>query len=178
MPKLKDKRISGTGYDPETMEGKAAIRQLKHSKKSKDNKLYEIDTDKIKNLIDTYISSKIIIDYDTNEIIGFKEVSRAGLRRYIKISRNQYLLWLKGYVSESDKDNEDVVYNYELEDSMREADDFITQVLSETWGKQGEQTRIKLMEGMGEIPSNKTEINANIRIGGLTKPKNWKKGSK
>lgn len=165
----KPKRVSGTGYNPETMEGKAALRVMKYSKLSADGINYEIDTDKIKDIIEGYIdedrrTKTRTITYKNGTSVEEEyllPISRVGLRRALDISRDTYSIWLHGYVKRSEIEEEGVTANINLSDAIRTGDDAIIQYLVESNGKYGTQKDIKLLETYGEIATkdNPTIIN-------------------
>jgi len=191
MPKLKDKRISGTGYDPETMEGKAALRRLKFEKISKDGKHHEIDTAKIEQTVLDYINikSREYKQYiyknkgkpneEVKEVTLYKPVSEAGIRIALdNICPQTYRRWLKGYVSQEDMENEDVECNLDLCNALRAGENEIARYLFEDEDSNKSSITIRRLETLGEITPSKSVIDANIWTGKIPKPKNWKRGSK
>jgi hypothetical protein len=162
----KGEKISGV-YDLADKNGKLGAAALKYRKDNPDNTA-EIDTERLKTLIDKYIYNNSIREIDESSgeeiITGYRPVSRAGLRYYLDISPSTYLLWLKGYVTESDVQDDSVRSNYNLSNALNAGDSFIRMVLSETWNKYGETTRVKLMETMGEIAPAKVEAEVNINL--------------
>jgi len=158
--KLTEQRASGTGYDIKTMSGKAAVNHLKYSIKAKDG-TYEIDTNKIREIVKEYTSTK-------------ENINRVGLRRALDISRDTYLMWLKGYVSRNDEEDENVKVNSQLTDAMRAGDDAILESLITSDDKYSQTKNIRLLESYGELMPQKqiNEINANINLGKFGK---WSK---
>mgnify|MGYP000990096276 CR=1 FL=1 len=164
------KRISGTGYNPLTMEGKAAIRQLKYGTFGVDG-TFEIDVDKIAEVVNAYIEGHIRPANGEEDKVEQLPISRVGLRLALEISRDTYARWLQGYVSQNDIDDENVKPNIELSEAIRAGDDRIMQYLVETCDKYGDTKRIRLLETYGEIgpAQTKTEISASISLGKWSK---------
>lgn len=178
-PKERPKRISGTGYDINTMSGKAAVQHLTYSRQAP-NGTYEIDTERIRAICEQYISleareqrtvTRNKRDGTETITITYKPISRQGLRRALGIGRQAYLLWLEGYVSAADKEDEDCLPNNELIEAMRAGDDAIMQYLAEDDDKYSQTKQIRLLESYGEIAPAKQvrEISAKIELGKLGK---------
>lgn len=145
-------RISGTGYDPGTIEGKASLKRLKHYKTSEDGKHCEIDTQKIREIITAYVDVGYRRETRTKkngaaEEVVYAPISRPGLRLKLGIGRDTYDLWLKGFAD----GNTDCAANEELADAMREGDDAIAQYLVENNDSGSSTKSIRLLEAMGEF---------------------------
>ena len=151
------KRVSGTGYP----KGNPAVRHMKFKQYNKATKLYDIDTDKIKGIINTYIKDTETSGPEittTNTKTGEISVttlsgvlSRVGLRRRLDIHRETYSLWLRGYVNRADIEDETVINNITLSDALRAGDDAIIEYLVTNQSKYGQTKDIRLLETYGEI---------------------------
>jgi hypothetical protein len=176
----KGERTSGV-YDLTTTQGKQAIAQITFPKIYNNNQSGEIDVNKIKLLINEYISENTIVKIDDKtgeEIVSCLPVSYVGLRiKLDNIEKCTYDLWLKGYVNQDDVDNDTIKCNYALSKAMRTGDNYITRYMAEQNGKYDMQRCIRFLETKGEIAPSKSVIDANIRTGGFTKDKKWSKRS-
>jgi hypothetical protein len=171
MPKLKDKPISGV-YDLTTKEGKIAASRLKYC--IQDNNIAHINIIYIKSLVDAYINKAL----DDNGHYTKDKLSVTGYANYLHVDYNTTLIrWAKGYVNDTDE-IEGVECNIELRDAICAGLQAVAQFYEERTDKYTTSKDIEFLRAMGILPPNKTILDANIRIGSLTKPKNWKKGSK
>lgn len=135
------KRVSGTQYDPETMEGKAALRVMKYSKLSADGYHYEVDTTEIKLKAHEYI----------REAEETGKYSESALCIHLGIARETLRRWHRGYVSQSDMADESVVPNIELSESLRAQVMRIEQYWEECSNTGLSQKHVRLMESRGII---------------------------
>ena len=167
------KRISGTGYTY------AESLQLKYCRKASDGS-YEIDTDKIAEIIDEYTDEErreyTIKSYRNKgkaneeiiETLALKPVSRAGLRKALGTYNTEtYALWLDGYVNRDHRDNELFAANIKLSEAVRAGDTEVAVWLCEEEDSKHSSRTIRLLEGMGEIgpAQSKVDVNGNINLG-------------
>lgn len=155
------KRVSGTGYT------QAEARTLKYSRLSEDGKTYEVDTDRIAEVIDDYIASK----YDDTGVIAIP-ISRPGMCKALgqgansrPIAPSTYKLWLEGYVNHEHRDDMTYVPNDALSAAVRAGETELGIYLLETQGKYGENTRLRQAESIGLLEPQRQVVDHNIRTG-------------
>lgn len=163
--KIPEKRISGTGYDPGTPEGKASLKRLKHYKASAGGKRCEIDIEKIREIIAAYVDPgsrrETRPGKGAAEEVFYAPISRPGLRLKLGIDRETYGAWLMGF---AEKEHADGGYaaNMELADAMREGDDAIAKFLAENNDSGSSAKYIKLLEAMGEFSPAAEQLNNSL----------------
>ena len=151
------KRISGTGYDINTKEGKAAIQHLKYCKQNKNTGLYEIDIKGIQDRIEAYIT----------EAEEKGKYSISGYCIALGISREQLARWMTGYMRDTDADDETVECNIELREATRAGYLRIQRYWEESDSKNEQNKFVRLLESTGAITPQKQiqEISGQINLG-------------
>lgn len=162
----KPKRVSGTGYT------KSEAAQLKYSKQADDG-TYEIDIDKITEIVNAYIEP----EFKTRTVKAgsqFKEIeyrvpiSEPGLMDALHIyDRETFNLWASGHVNRAHKDNEEYRANIQLSDSIRAGVNAIARYIMEDEESSKSSISIRQLETMGYIgpAQSRAEVNASISLG-------------
>ena len=162
-------RISGTGYK------KHEANTLKYSRLAADGKTYEIDVDKIVQIIADYtdrekrIKTRKIAVKKTGETIQeeyIQPISEAGLMKALKIAKREtYNTWLQGYVNP--KHIDDIYYtpNLALSEALHAGKREIEIYLSEDAPYQRTSLTIRELESMGALTPQKKIIDTTISTG-------------
>lgn len=185
MPKVKPKRISGTGYS------KSDASRLLYKKQSKDG-TWEIDVEAIRTKIDNYIDEgkrtrevhKKVYNAKLGKLVEWDEevidpISMAGLRMTLKPGMNPETLdlWSKGYVNRDHMTDDKMACNEALSEVVREGINAVARYMSEDTTTGSVQTKyIRGLESIGELAPSKQSFDVSVSSGkGIGKFSKWAK---